>query len=126
VKIVFTGGGTGGHFYPIIAVAEAVHDLVKERKLLDPELYFYAPAPFDERALYESGVTFVKTPAGKVRHYFSLLNVFDVFKTIAGSPKPPGCFISFFLTSFFPKADTEAYRPSSPLASSYPCHRARL
>ena len=31
MKIVFTGGGTGGHFYPIIAVAEKV-------KLVDGKL----------------------------------------------------------------------------------------
>lgn len=84
MKIVFTGGGTGGHFYPIIAVAEAVHDAVKERKLLPPEMYFFGPAAFDERALYENGLTFVKTPAGKVRRYFSLMNFFDAFKTAWG------------------------------------------
>lgn len=84
MRIVFTGGGTGGHFYPIIAVAEAIHDQVRERKLLDPELYFYAPAPFDERSLYENGITFVKTPAGKIRRYFSILNFLDTFKTAAG------------------------------------------
>jgi UDP-N-acetylglucosamine--N-acetylmuramyl-(pentapeptide) pyrophosphoryl-undecaprenol N-acetylglucosamine transferase len=84
MKIVFTGGGTGGHFYPIIAVAEAIHALVKERKLLEPELYFYAPKPFDERSLYENGIMFVKTPAGKMRRYFSLMNFFDVFRTAWG------------------------------------------
>jgi len=81
MKIVFTGGGTGGHFYPIIAVAEEIHALVKERKLLEPELYFFGPSALDERALYENGITFVKTPAGKMRRYFSLLNFFDAIKT---------------------------------------------
>ena len=84
MKIVFTGGGTGGHFYPIIAVAEAIHGLEKERKLLEPEMYFFGPDVFDERALYENGITFVKTPAGKMRKYFSPLNFLDVFQTAYG------------------------------------------
>ncbi|MBV9349890.1 MAG: UDP-N-acetylglucosamine--N-acetylmuramyl-(pentapeptide) pyrophosphoryl-undecaprenol N-acetylglucosamine transferase [Patescibacteria group bacterium] len=84
MKIVFTGGGTGGHFYPIIAVAEGIHAIVKEQRLLPPQLYFYGPAALDERALYENGITFVKTPAGKMRRYFSLLNFFDLFKTAYG------------------------------------------
>lgn len=84
MKIVFTGGGTGGHFYPIIAVAEALHELVKAKKLLEPELYFFGPSVLDERALYENDITFVPTPAGKMRRYFSLLNIVDSVKTAWG------------------------------------------
>jgi UDP-N-acetylglucosamine--N-acetylmuramyl-(pentapeptide) pyrophosphoryl-undecaprenol N-acetylglucosamine transferase len=84
MKIVFTGGGTGGHFYPIIAVAEALHDIERERKLLPPELYYFGPNAFDERALYENGITFVATPAGKMRKYASIMNFFDFFKTAFG------------------------------------------
>lgn len=84
MKIVFTGGGTGGHFYPIIAVVEELKILVKERKIIEPDLYFFGPNAFDERALFEHGITFIKTPAGKMRRYFSLLNFFDSIKTLSG------------------------------------------
>ncbi len=81
MKILFTGGGSGGHFYPIIAVAEAINDLVRERKLLEPELIYAAPEPFDREMLIQNGIRFVPTAAGKIRRYFSVLNFFDFFKT---------------------------------------------
>lgn len=81
MKILFTGGGTGGHFYPIVAVAEAVNDLVRERKLLEPELFYAAPEAYDLELLTANGIKFVPTAAGKVRNYFSILNFFDLFKT---------------------------------------------
>ncbi len=84
MKILFTGGGTGGHFYPIIAVAEAVNDLVRERKLVEPELIYAAPEPYDKEMLFANNVRFVPTAAGKMRRYFSILNFFDYFKTAWG------------------------------------------
>lgn len=81
MKILFTGGDTGGHFYPIIAVAEALHDIVRERKILEPQLYYAAPDPYDREMLVANNITFVPTAAGKVRRYFSLLNVIDAVKT---------------------------------------------
>lgn len=81
MKILFTGGGTGGHFYPIIAVAEALHDIVREERLIEPELYYAAPEPYDREMLLAQGITYVPTSAGKIRRYFSLLNVLDLFKT---------------------------------------------
>lgn len=81
MKILFTGGDTGGHFYPIIAVAEALHDLVRERKILEPQLYYAAPDPYDREMLVANALTFVPTAAGKIRRYFSLLNIVDGVKT---------------------------------------------
>lgn len=84
MKILFTGGGSGGHFYPIIAVAEALNKIIKEKRLLPPKLYYMADEPYDSRALFDNGITFVKTPAGKLRRYSSVRNFFDLFKTAAG------------------------------------------
>ena len=78
---MFTGGGSGGHFYPIIAVAEAVNDLSRERKLLEPQLLYAAPDPYERELLIANNITFVGTSAGKIRNYFSILNFFDFFKT---------------------------------------------
>ncbi|MDO8518230.1 MAG: UDP-N-acetylglucosamine--N-acetylmuramyl-(pentapeptide) pyrophosphoryl-undecaprenol N-acetylglucosamine transferase [bacterium] len=84
MKILFTGGGSGGHFYPIIAVAEAIHDIVREKKLLEPYLYYAAPEPWDRKLLAANDITFVPTAAGKMRRYLSVLNFFDYFKTAWG------------------------------------------
>ncbi len=81
MKILFTGGGTGGHFYPIIAVAEEITDLVKENRLIPPEMFFMSPNPYDAAMLYDKGITFKKTSAGKIRRYRSIQNFFDIFKT---------------------------------------------
>lgn len=97
MKILFTGGGSGGGFYPIIAVAEALRDRVRERRILDPRLYYMAPSPYNARALFENEIEFMTVPAGKVRRYFSLLNVSDLFKTLTG------CVISLIkLYSLYP------------------------
>ncbi len=84
MKILLTGGGTGGHFYPLIAVAQSIRKIAKEKKLLDPELYYMAPTKYDEQALFENGIIFESSYAGKVRRYFSLLNITDAFKTAWG------------------------------------------
>lgn len=81
MTIAFTGGETGGHFYPIIAIAEALHDLTRDRRLLPPRLFFLAPTPFDQQALFENEITYIRVPAGKMRRYSSFLNVSGVFVT---------------------------------------------
>jgi len=84
MKIVFTGGGTGGHFYPIIAIAEEINVIVRERKMINVKLYYFSVEPYDEPALFENNIKFERVPSGKWRRYFSLLNFIDLFKIIWG------------------------------------------
>lgn len=84
MKILFTGGGTGGHFYPIIAVAEEIKQVCSDQKIIPPELYFMSDKPYNERALRDNNIKFVLIPAGKIRRYFSLMNFLDLFRTVYG------------------------------------------
>ena len=84
MKIVLVGGGSGGHFYPLIAVAEALEDITKERTLIEPELFYIGTTPFDKVALLEHEIEYRMTSAGRIRRYPSLLNFTDFFKTVSG------------------------------------------
>jgi UDP-N-acetylglucosamine--N-acetylmuramyl-(pentapeptide) pyrophosphoryl-undecaprenol N-acetylglucosamine transferase len=84
MKILLAGGGTGGHFYPIIAVAASLKKIVKEEKFVDAQIYYMAPSPYDARLLFENDIAFKRSYAGKMRRYFSIKNVFDYVKTGVG------------------------------------------
>lgn len=84
MRIVLLGGGTGGHFYPLIAVAESLEDLSKERTLIEPELFYVGPAPFEKTSLLEHDITYIPGSAGRMRRYPSILNFLGLFATFWG------------------------------------------
>ncbi len=84
MRIVLVGGGTGGHFYPLIAVAEAIEDLCEERTLVEPELYYIGPPAFDPPTLLEHDIAYKAGTAGKMRRWGSAVNIFDALKTVVG------------------------------------------
>jgi len=84
MRILFTGGGTGGHFFPILAVIRELKRVAEERQILDLELFYMGPDDFGKPALREEGVVTMRVMSGKMRRYKSLLNVSDVFKTGIG------------------------------------------
>ena len=79
MKIGFVGGGTGGHFYPLIAVAEEINKSQDK-----PELYYFGPSPYDKELLQKNNIKYISCPAGKLRRYFSIQNIIDVFRNFFG------------------------------------------
>jgi len=81
MRILLVGGGSGGHVYPVIAVANAL----KERSVQgDVELLLLGDDRFMGQAAKESGIQFRPIMSGKLRRYFSLLTLLDVFKFPVG------------------------------------------
>lgn len=93
MKILFTGGGSGGHIMPIIAI-------VRELKRLKPDhgidIHYAGPKNSSNFFLLsQDGIKAHGIAAGKIRRYFSLRNIIDVAFTI------PFSFVqSFFLLLF--------------------------
>ena len=81
MKILFTGGGTGGHILPIIAVARELRKQTDSKNL--EFLYMGPKDDFAEILLTQEGIKVYHTLAGKVRRYggFKTLlpNLFDTF-----------------------------------------------
>ncbi len=84
MKIVFTGGQTGGHFYPLISVTQELRRLIREEHLIEPDMYFMAPDPYNKGILFDNGITYKRVMSGKQRVYPSFLNFLDKFKIAFG------------------------------------------
>jgi UDP-N-acetylglucosamine--N-acetylmuramyl-(pentapeptide) pyrophosphoryl-undecaprenol N-acetylglucosamine transferase len=84
MKIVFTGGQSGGHFYPIISVVQELRKLIREEHLIEPSMYFMAPDPYNRGILFDNNITYKHIMSGKQRVYFSILNFTDKFKIFFG------------------------------------------
>ncbi|MFZ2150301.1 MAG: UDP-N-acetylglucosamine--N-acetylmuramyl-(pentapeptide) pyrophosphoryl-undecaprenol N-acetylglucosamine transferase [Minisyncoccia bacterium] len=97
MKIVFTGGGTGGHFYPIIAVVQRVNKIIAEEHIIGAKLYYFSDSPYDKALLKENELEYEEVGSGKMRMYFSFKNFSDVFKILFGSINA-----SFKLFSIYP------------------------
>ncbi len=80
--IAFTGGGTGGHVYPGLAVAEALKERHPE---MEPcIIWIGSSSGMEEGILRRTEIPFYGIPAGKLRRYLSLRNILDLFRIAAG------------------------------------------
>ncbi len=76
-RIVLTGGLSGGHTFPLVAVAREIRNLTQG----DVEFLFLGSrGPFEKEAMATEGIRAKFLLTAKWRRYFSLLNGIDLFK----------------------------------------------
>ena len=91
-KICFTGGGTGGHIYPGLAVLDELRVKFQENNISLYTIWIGCSKGMDKNIVSKAKDMknqpcvnkFYGIPSGKLRRYFSLKNISDVFKIIGG------------------------------------------
>ena len=78
-RILLVGGGSGGHVYPVIAVANALKEKAASGGA-ELELLVIGDDKFMRSAAQENGIKFRPVYSGKMRRYFSFLTLLDLFK----------------------------------------------
>ncbi len=85
-----TGGGTGGHVSPALAVIRAIQDLAKNQSWQPVFRYIGSKRGIESKLATEAGLEFVGVESGKLRRaikisgYFTKENLLDIFRIPVG------------------------------------------
>jgi len=85
MKILLTGGGTGGHLIPLLGVVSELKKISAEKKLEEPEFLLITPASDFNKNISDAGIKIKIIKAGKLRRYFSWENFRDILKIPVGA-----------------------------------------
>ncbi len=95
IKILLTGGGSGGHVFPVIAVAKQLQEDCQTQNLTCRFLYLGSFSGPEKKITKANHLKFYPVLSGKWRRYLSFWNLVDIFKVILGF------FQSLILVLFF-------------------------
>jgi UDP-N-acetylglucosamine--N-acetylmuramyl-(pentapeptide) pyrophosphoryl-undecaprenol N-acetylglucosamine transferase len=81
MRIILTGGGSGGHLTPLVAVADKLKTKLGSEANI---LYVGSGAAMERQIMAEEGIPAKFVISGKLRRYFSFQNFVDFFKVPIG------------------------------------------
>ena len=84
MKILLTGGGTGGHLIPLLGVVTALRKICLEKGIEKPKFLLITPSSDFNQSISEAGIQIKTIKAGKLRRYFSWENFRDILKIPVG------------------------------------------
>lgn len=87
IRILLTGGGSGGHVYPLLAVAESLQKIMQRGDAAtELELVYIGPKDKYAELMAEKGIKMQLISAGKIRRYASgiLGNILDIPRFFLG------------------------------------------
>lgn len=86
LRVLFTGGGSGGHIFPLIAVAQNLKKMTASEEIRLDMRYFGADYRYAEE-IVANDMTFVPIFSSKLRRYWSVLNIIDAIKFCLSIPQ---------------------------------------
>lgn len=109
-RILLVGGGSGGHVYPLIAVAES---LVQKASQVGVDLkLMMLGGSFIERAAKEKGIPYKIIATGKLRRYSSLNNFLDIGRFFLGFIQSLWHIFWFMPDAIFSKGGANSLAPA--------------
>lgn len=106
MRIVLTGGGSGGHITPLIAVGRKL----REKLGLELELlYIGSGAKMERDFMGQEGIRSKYVLTGKVRRYFSFQNVIDFFRVPIGFVQALWMLLVFMPDAVFSKGGSISF-----------------
>jgi len=104
MRILLTGGGSGGHLYPLVAVARQI-------KKINPDnlkFLFIGPSIFVQKIFQDENIPYKTIFSGKLRRYASLANILDFFSFFVGLAQALWQVLTFMPDVIFSKGGSGA------------------
>lgn len=84
IRIIVTGGGSGGHTMPALSMIETLRDYCKEHDKECVVLYLGSKDGIEKRLAEKNELDYKGISTGKLRRYLSFRNFTDLFRIMGG------------------------------------------